>query len=129
MKELDDINIRHFKLASGEDLIAIILTEEEVGAENFHKDLIMVQSPMEIKMIRSDTAVSFVFYDWQPLAKTDVCFINPTHVISHVECSNDVKEQYINACVNTPPQQDDNESSNGTYDEPPIYGPSSETYH
>jgi len=128
MRELDDINIRHFKLTTGEDLIAIILTEEEIGSEHFRKDLITVQSPMEIRMMRSDTEVSFIFYEWQPLAKSNVCFINPIHVVSHVECSNDVKGQYINACVNTPTEHDEG-PSNGTYDEPPIYGPSSETYH
>jgi len=127
MTELDDVNIRHFKLTTGEDLIAIVLSENDVGPEQYRNDLIMVQSPMEIKMVRTDESVSFIFYDWQPLAKTDVCCINPMHIISHVECSNGIKEQYISACVNTP--EDDEGPSNGTYDEPPIYGPSSETYH
>lgn len=101
MKELEDVNIRHFKLISGDNLIAIVLTEKEAGPENYSKNLIVVQSPMEIQMVRTDTAISFGFYEWQPLAKSDICFINPTHVISHVECSNDVKEQYINTCVNS----------------------------
>jgi hypothetical protein len=123
MTELDDINIRHFKLTSGEDLIAIVLTEEEVGSENFSNDLIMVQRPMEVKIVKTDTEATFVFYDWQPLAKSENCFINPMHVISHVECANDVKEQYVGACINTPDDGDE------TYDEPVIRVPSSETYH
>ena len=122
MNELNEVNIRHFKLVSGEDIIAIVLTEEDVGSENYNHDIITVQRPMEIKMVNTDTGTSFVFYEWQPLAKTDICFVNPFHVISHVECDDDIKGEYINACVNESPSDESDTL-------PAIGLPSSQTYH
>lgn len=122
MNELDDVNIRHFKLVSGEDIIGIVLSEEDIGSENYEHELITLQRPMEIKMVNTDSGASFIFYEWQPLAKTDVCFINPFHVISHVECDDDIKGDYINACVN--------ETATDSPEITPQMGtPSSGTYH
>lgn len=100
MNELQDVNIRHIKLVSGEQLIAIIHDQDT------ESDLMMVQKPMLIKMSSHESGTTFVFYDWQPLAKTDTCFINPFHIVSHVECVDDIKEQYIKACMNTSSDSD-----------------------
>jgi hypothetical protein len=58
------------------------------------------------------------------------------HVVSHVECDNQVKGQYINVCVNgdiQPPAEpmdaesvSDDELDNLMIDDPSPYGP---TYH
>jgi hypothetical protein len=104
MTELNDVNIRHFKLSTGEELIAIVLDQAELEDSDRSSILMALQRPMKIRTVEQEHSISFLFYEWQPLAKTDVCFINPTHVISHVECDNSVKEQYINVCVNGDPQ-------------------------
>ena len=108
MIELDDVNICHIKLVTGDELIAIILDDEDNESE-----LLLVQKPMLIKIIPVSEGTSFLFYDWQPFSKYDTCFINPLHIVSHVECSNKIKGQYINLCINSSSDDDDDE-----YDEP-----------
>lgn len=104
MTELEDVNIRHIKLSTGEELIAVVLDNDELDSEDRSLGLMVVQRPMKIRTVHTETSVSFLFYEWQPLAKSDVCYVNPMHVVSHVECDNDVKGQYLNVCVNGDPQ-------------------------
>ena len=92
MNELDDVNIRHFKLASGEELIAYVRGEEE--------HMIVLESPMELHIQTRDQSQAFMFTKWMPLAKTDMCTLNPMHIVSHVECDNDIKERYVRMCIN-----------------------------
>jgi len=96
MIELDDVNIRHIKLSTGEEIIGLVLVDEKLSNE-----LLTIQKPMMIKTIQKDDSMSFLFYEWQPLSKTDTCCINPTHIVSHVECDNEVKGQYVNICLNS----------------------------
>ena len=100
MTELNDVNIRHLKLSTGEELISIVLTNEEVSKEDAESDVVVLQRPMKIQTFEKDNMMSFLFYEWQPLSKGDTCYVNPIHIVSHVECDNQVKGQYINVCVN-----------------------------
>jgi len=100
MTELSDVNIRHLKLSTGEELIAIVLDQEELDSEDRSPGLMVLQRPMKIHTVEKNNMMSFLFYEWQPLSKSDVCYINPMHVVSHVECDDQVKGQYINICVN-----------------------------
>jgi len=100
MIELDDVNIRHLKLSTGEELISIVIDQQELNEEDRSLDLMVLQRPMKIRTTHTEDMISFLFYEWQPLAKSNVCYINPIHVVSHVECDNQVKGQYINVCVN-----------------------------
>ena len=95
MTELDDVNIRHIKLSTGEEIIGLVLADEKLSSE-----LLTVQRPMMIKTVQKNDSMSFLFYEWQPLSKTDTCFINPVHIVSHVECDNEVKGQYVQICLN-----------------------------
>lgn len=126
MTELDDVNIRHIKLATGDELIAIVLSDEEIGEES---ELLMVQRPMMIQFKMDPDGISFVFYEWQPLSKDDTCFINPFHIVSHVECSNSIKEQYINVCLNSSDDHYEYDEDDEYNDELPIHLPSDRTLH
>jgi len=136
MTELNDVNIRHLKLSTGEELISIVLEEHELDVDDRSSSLMVLQRPMKIRTIERDDMVSFLFYEWQPLSKTNICYINPMHVVSHVECDNQIKGQYISVCVNgdtQPPAEPtdsesdlDSELDNLMVDDPPPYGP---TYH
>jgi hypothetical protein len=91
MRELNDVNIRHFKLSNGEELIALVQGEED--------QLIKLESPMEVHREVRMNSQSFIFTKWLPLSKVDECLLNPMHVVSHVECDNDVKERYVRMCL------------------------------
>jgi len=136
MTELNEVNIRHLKLSTGEELISIVLDQHEVDDEIQSPELMILQRPMKVCTVEKDDMISFLFYEWQPLSKTNICYINPMHVVSHVECDNQVKGQYINVCVNgdiQPPAEpmdsesiSDDELDNLMIDDPSPYGP---TYH
>jgi hypothetical protein len=91
MRELNDVNIRHFKLSNGEELIALVQGEED--------QLIKLESPMEVHREVRMNSQSFIFTKWLPLSKVDECLLNPMHIVSHVECDNDVKERYVRMCL------------------------------
>ena len=91
MRELNDVNIRHFKLSNGEELIALVQGEED--------QLIKLESPMEVHREVRMNSQSFMFTKWLPLSKVDECLLNPMHIVSHVECDNDVKELYVRMCL------------------------------
>jgi hypothetical protein len=118
MTELDDVNIRHIKLVTGDELIAIVLDNDDLPEDDHSPDVLYVQKPMQIQIRTLAEGTSFLFYEWQPFGKGDVCFINPFHIVSHMECSNDIKGQYINVVVNSPSddeEPEDDESSETEY--------------
>lgn len=111
MTELDDVNIRHIKLVTGDELMAIVLSNDDISDDSYSSDLLVVQRPMLIMTTSTTEGLSFSFHEWQPFGRDDVCFINPLHVVSHVECSNEIKEQYIRVCLydNIDEYEDDTE--------------------
>lgn len=93
MKELSDIDIRHFKLSSGDDIITLVTKEET--------DTIIVAQPMEMHSTINQQSQAYYFTDWQPMAKGNSCAISKLHIISFVECTDNVKEKYIRMCLET----------------------------
>ena len=61
--------------------------------------LIKLESPMEVHREVRMNSQSFIFTKWLPLSKVDECLLNPMHIVSHVECDNDVKERYVRMCL------------------------------
>lgn len=95
MKELADIDIRHFKLSSGENIICLVEKEET--------DIVIVSQPMEMHSTINQQSQAYYFTDWQPMSKVNSCAISKLHIISFVECSDNVKEKYIRMCLDTNP--------------------------
>jgi len=93
--EINGLNIRHFKLSSGEEIVAIVLDTSEATDSQLDESIISVQRPMQIEVRTRGDSIAFLFHEWQPMAKSQVCMINPYHVISHVECMDQIKEQYL----------------------------------
>jgi len=132
--ELDELNVRHFKLSSGEEVVAIVVATPDSGSES-DEPILTVQRPMLLETQTHPDRVMFVFHEWQPISKYDTCFINPMHVISHTECTNAVKEQYLHIALHTgndPVEYTDDLDS----DESPLKirfdgmdDPSGNTYH
>lgn len=98
--ELDELNIRHFKLSSGEEVVGIVV-DTPASQDGNSDPILTVQRPMLLETQTHSDRVMFLFHEWQPIAKYDTCFINPLHVISHTECSNPVKEQYLHIALHT----------------------------
>lgn len=129
MIELDSTSIRHFKLSSGDEVIALVQGKTK-------ENMLIVECPMRVIVTLNDRGFKFVFTTWQPMAKDDICFINPLHIISYVECSNDIKEQYIRMCIGSVDNEsDDHEHITDDHEEPPdeshdsLSAKGSETVH
>ena len=91
MKELSDIDIRHFKLSSGDEVISMVAKEE--------KDVVIVTQPMQMHSVINQQSQAYYFTDWQPMAKVNACAISKLHIVSFVECADNVKEKYIRMCM------------------------------
>jgi len=91
MKELSDVDIRHFKLSSGDDVISMVIGEQE--------DVVIISQPMQVHSVVNNNTQAYYFTDWQPLAKVNGCAISKLHIISFVECNNNVKEKYVRMCL------------------------------
>lgn len=86
-------SIRHFKLSSGEEIVAII------GARTPDGSMLLVEHPMLVRTSITETGFTFMFSVWQPLTDDNMCLINPLHIVSHVECADDIKARYIHICM------------------------------
>lgn len=95
MKELSDVDIRHFKLSSGDEIISIVSKEEE--------NVVIVSQPMQMHSVVNQQSQAYYFTDWQPMAKVNACAISKLHIISFVECADNVKEKYIQMCLDMEP--------------------------
>jgi len=93
VKGLDDVDIRHFKLSSGEDIISYVTKDD--------KDIILISNAMQLHNMADKDSQAFYFTDWHPLAKSNICGLSKMHIISFAECSNNVKEKYIRMCLDT----------------------------
>lgn len=91
MKELSDIDIRHFKLSSGDEIITLV-TED-------HENAVVVSQPMQMHSLLNNNSQAYYFTDWQPMSKVNSCAISKLHIITFVECTDDVKEKYIRMCM------------------------------
>lgn len=92
MIELNDTNIRHFKLSSGDELIALVSGTSDTS-------MVTLEHPMLIRIEAHDDGYRIMFSNWQPMSKDDTCQLNPMHIVSHAECTNNIKEQYIRICI------------------------------
>lgn len=103
---LDDINIRHFKLSSGDEVIGMVIDPREVDDEegSISEDgLIVLNRPMRLEIIERSDQTMFLFHEWQPISKYSYCLLNPVHVVSHTECDEGTKHRYIQICVSSSP--------------------------
>jgi len=93
MKELSNVDIRHFKLSSGDDVISMVSDDQN--------DVVVLSQPLQVHSVINNDTQAYYFTDWQPLSKINICAVSKLHIISFVECANDVKEKYIRMCLET----------------------------
>lgn len=89
---LNDIDIKVFKLSSGEEVISLVSSVEG--------DEYKLEFPLEVhKQVRQSTH-AFAFSDWQPLGRPDLdVSLSKTHVISVAVAEDEIKERYIRMCL------------------------------
>ena len=90
MTNFDDVNIRHLKLTSGDEVISYVATKDMNGP------IVTLERPLQVHRYGLG---NFFFSKWHPFAKKNECVVNPMNIVSHSECDDRVKERYIQLCL------------------------------
>ena len=97
---LNDIDIKVFKLSSGEEVISLV---SSVDGDEYK-----LEFPLEVHKQVRQTTHAFAFSDWQPLGRPDLdVTLTKTHVISVAIAEDEVKERYIRMCLQLKNHYDD----------------------
>lgn len=81
---MEDLNIRHFKLANGEDIIGIVSSK--------NKDSWLLERPV---LVNSNMLGGYSFSPWFPFSSTKVHKILFSNIINSTGIDPDVKESYL----------------------------------
>ena len=97
---LNDIDIKVFKLSSGEEVISLV---SSVDGDEYK-----LEFPLEVHKHVRQTTHAFAFSDWQPLGRPDLdVTLSKKHVISVAVAEDEVKERYIRMCLQLKNHYDD----------------------
>lgn len=112
MSSLADVNIRHMKLSSGDEIIALVQSINKEG-------VVIVERPLLIQSFTNprDGSEKYYFMDYMPVSKKNLIHISINSVIAHCEVLDNVKEAYIKYCVNHTMNASVAESSDEPFDE------------
>lgn len=82
--EIKELNIRHFKLINGEDIIALCSVKND--------DSYIIERPL---VVSSNLIGGFQFIPWFPFSENKAFKVLKNRIVSHVQVAEDVKEAYV----------------------------------
>lgn len=86
---MEDLNIRHFKLTSGEELISLVQYSDE--------NAFVLERPVQVKL---NSLGMYMYSPWFPFSDKKIFKLFKRHIVNHVEIEEDSKKHYINYSVN-----------------------------
>lgn len=90
--EAKSLDIRHLKLVTGEEIIALVSKTKD----NYY----VIEIPLLLVQVYEGNSYSFQFKEWFPLSDDNVVTMNKGHVISLLPVDLDTKEQYLKTVIN-----------------------------
>lgn len=84
MEGIQSLNIRHFKLVNGDEIVALVSVKND---NNW-----ILERPL---VVSSNILGSYQFSPWFPFSEAKVFKILKSHVIQHVPISDKAKESYV----------------------------------
>lgn len=81
---MEDLNIRHFKLSNGEDIIGLVAVKND--------DSFIIESPV---LIHTNLLGGFQFTPWFPFSSSKSFKILRSDVIQHVSIDDEAKGAYV----------------------------------
>lgn len=90
-----ELNIRHFKLTSGEEIIGLITSLDA------KKQLIHVERPVVIHTSIGRTHERYYMNEWMPMSRNKTAQLAIMHVVAQTEVTDEMKEHYIKYCIRT----------------------------
>jgi hypothetical protein len=96
MNEYTDLNIRHMKLVSGDEIIGLV---RDVEVDRLS---VIVERPL---LIHTDLDVGtgrerYYLSDYMPVSKTSITHFSSMHIVAQCEVNESVKETYLKYCLN-----------------------------
>ena len=121
---LDEVNIRHFKLVSGDEILALVNTIED--------NYCLVEQPLSLNVMHiSEGKESYYFSEYMPLVKRDgPIILHMNSIVAHCEADDEFKEQYVRTCLKFRADPTVNEIDEGLEDDTEYdIEPTTKTYH
>ena len=81
---MEDLNIRHFKLTNGEDIVAVVSVKND--------DSWLLERPV---LVNPNLLGGYQFTPWFPFSKTKVFKVLFSNIINSTGIDADVKESYL----------------------------------
>ena len=98
---MEDLNIRHFKLNNGEDIVAVVSSK--------NKDSWLLEGPV---LVNPNMLGGYSFAPWFPFFKTKVFKVPFATVVNSTTIDPDVKETYLQFVLDMGKQQKRIDDSN-----------------
>ena len=108
-KEAETLDIMHFKLVSGEEIIALINRNRKGDPH------IIIEEPLEmVRTFSTDNSYTVSFQEWLPTSENRLATLNKSTVVAYTPCNLDTKEYYLNTVISLaqkdlPQIEEDNE--------------------
>jgi len=91
-EEASNLDIRHIKMSSGTEIIAIVNDQED--------DRYILDSAYKlIKIGDTDGTFYFDFEEYFPVNKEDHCVVYKSHIEASCQVKDDMKGNYLNAII------------------------------
>lgn len=94
-KEAESLNIMHFRLVSGDEIIAL------VNRNKPNETILLVEEPLEVvKIFDGSDSYTVSFQEWMPFSESRLSAILRSNIVSYAKCNLDTKEQYLINVIN-----------------------------
>jgi len=84
MKSIKALNVRHFKLVNGDEIVALVSVKND--------DNWILERPLTVS---SNILGSYQFSPWFPFSSAKMFKIMKNHVVQHVPITDNAKESYV----------------------------------
>jgi len=89
---IENFDIKHFKLVSGEEILAIVNT--------VYSTYLTLEMPLLLNIMASTAdRESYYFSEWMPLSEDDLTTVYINNIVAQVNITDDAKEHYIRTCL------------------------------
>lgn len=89
---IENFDIRHFKLVSGEEILAIV--------NSVYPTYLTLEMPLLLNIMASTTdRESYYFSEWMPLSEDDLTTVYINNIVAQTSITDGSKEHYVRTCL------------------------------
>lgn len=91
MTALEEYEIQHIKLTSGDEVISIVSGREGNNT--------LLEYPMKLNHYMHNENEVYYFTEYMPMSETDIVYLNSDNIVAFSLVQESVKEKYVRACL------------------------------